>query len=67
MPKLILKSPYIKCGGAGGGGGYLRYIGTRDGVELVPDDRPATKSQEQLIRSLEIGRASCRERVLCSV
>lgn len=53
MPKLILKSPYIKCGGkGGGGGGYLRYIGTRDGVELVPDDRPATKSQEQLIRSL---------------
>ncbi len=54
MPKLILKSPYIKCGGkgGGGGGGYLRYIGTRDGVELVPDDRPATKRQEQLIRSL---------------
>ena len=53
MPKLILKSPYIKCGGTGGGGGgYLRYIGTRDGVELVPDDRPATKRQEQLIRSL---------------
>ena len=54
MPKLILKSPYIKCGGKGGigGGGYLRYIGTWDGVELVPDDRPATKRQEQLIRSL---------------
>ena len=52
MPKLILKSPCIKCGGAGGGGGYLRYIGTRDGVEPVSDDRPATKRQEQLIRSL---------------
>ena len=52
MPGLILKSPYIKYGGKGGGGGYLRYIGTRDGVELVPDDRPATKRQEQLIRSL---------------
>ncbi len=54
MPGLILKSPYIKCGGKGcsGGSGYLRYIGTRDGVELVPDDRPATKRQEQLIRSL---------------
>ena len=53
MPGLILKSPYIKCSGKGmGGGGYLRYIGTRDGVELVPDDRPATKRQEQLIRSL---------------
>ena len=53
MPKLILKSSYIKCGGkGGGGGGYLRYIGTRDGVELVPDGRPATKRQEQLIRAL---------------
>lgn len=53
MPKLILKSPYIKCsGGKKGGGGYLRYIGTRDGVELMPDNRPATKRQEQLIRSL---------------
>ena len=53
MPKLILKSPYIKCGGGKkGGGGYLRYIGTRDGVELMPDNRPATKRQEQLIRSL---------------
>ena len=45
MPGLILKSPYIKYGGKGGGGGYLRYIGTRDGVELVPDDRPATGVQ----------------------
>ena len=54
MPGLILKRPYIKCGGKGcsGGGGYLRYIGTRDGVELVLDDRPATKRQEQLTRSL---------------
>ncbi len=54
MPKLILKSPYLKCGGGGKGpaSGYLRYIGTRDGVELVPDDRPATKRQEQLIRAL---------------
>ncbi len=55
MPKLILKSPYLKCGGGGGKGpasGYLRYIGTRDGVELVSDDRPATKRQERLIRAL---------------
>lgn len=43
MPKLILKSPYIKCGGAGGGGGYLRYIGTRDGVELVPEWAPTPR------------------------
>ena len=37
MAKLIVKSPYVK-GGAGGGapGGYLKYIGTREGVELLP-------------------------------
>ncbi len=33
MARLIVKSPYIKGGGAGG---YARYIGTRDGVELPP-------------------------------
>lgn len=33
MAGLIVKSPYIKGGGRGG---YLKYIGTRDGVELLP-------------------------------
>ena len=37
MARLIVKSPYIKGGGGGGGaGGYAKYIGTRDGVELLP-------------------------------
>ena len=37
MARLIVKSPYIKGGGAGGGpGGYLKYTGTREGVELLP-------------------------------
>lgn len=37
MAKLIVKSPYIKGGGASGGpGGYLKYIGTREGVEFLP-------------------------------
>lgn len=35
MAWLIVKSPYIK-GGGGKAGGYLEYIGTRDGVELFP-------------------------------
>ena len=35
MARLIVKSPYIK-GGGGGAGGYAKYIGTRDGVELLP-------------------------------
>ena len=33
MARLIVKSPYIKGKGKGG---YLQYIGTRDGVELLP-------------------------------
>ena len=31
---------------------YAKYIGTRERVELVPDGRPATKKQEQIIASL---------------
>lgn len=33
MARLIVKSPYIKGGGKGG---YVKYIATRDGVELLP-------------------------------
>ena len=50
MAKLILKSPYIKS--SGGAGGYLQYIATRERVELIPDDRPPTRKQEQLITKL---------------
>ena len=46
----ILKSPYIKS--TGGASGYLRYIATRERVELIPDDRPPTRKQEQLIAKL---------------
>ena len=54
MARLIVKSPYIKCGGDGGGeaGGYLKYIATRERVQIVADDRPPTRRQEQLIRHL---------------
>ena len=53
MARLIVKSPYIRCGNGGrNAGGYLRYIGTRERVELLPDDRPPTRRQEQLIRKL---------------
>ena len=50
MARLILKSPYIKS--TGGTSGYLRYIATREQVELIPDDRPPTRKQEQLIAKL---------------
>ena len=50
MARLILKSPYIKS--TGGASEYLRYIATRERVELIPDDRPPTRKQEQLIAKL---------------
>ena len=47
-----MKSPYLKCGGGSEVSGYLRYIGTRERVEILPDDRPPTRKQEQLITKL---------------
>ena len=52
MARLIVKSPYLKCGSGNSVSGYLQYIGTRERVELLPDDRPPTRKQEQLVRKL---------------
>lgn len=52
MAKLIVKSPYIKCGGAAKAGGYMKYIATRENVQFVPDERPPTRKQEQIIAKL---------------
>ena len=52
MARLIVKSPYIKCGGGNSAGGYMRYIATRERVEMIQDDRPPTRKQEQLIVKL---------------
>ncbi len=49
MAGLILKSPYIKAGGAGK---YMKYIATRENVERLPDSRPPTKKQAELISKL---------------
>ena len=51
MARLILKSPYFKSGSKHISG-YLRYIATRERVEILPDNRPPTKRQEQLISKL---------------
>ena len=51
MARLIVKSPYIQCGKQNADG-YLRYIATRERVEIIPDDRPPTRKQEQLITKL---------------
>ena len=52
MARLIVKSPYIKCGGSQGATGYMKYIATRERVEILPDDRPPTRKQDQLITKL---------------
>lgn len=51
MARLIVKSPYIQCGKQNVSG-YLSYIATRERVEIIPDDRPPTRKQEQLITKL---------------
>ena len=50
--RLIVKSPYIKYGGGKSAGGYLKYIATRERVEIIPDDRPPTNKQTQFIAKL---------------
>ena len=42
----------LKCGGGSSVSGYLRYIGTRERVEILTDDRPPTRKQEQPISKL---------------
>ena len=51
MAGLIQKSGYIKPGG-GSAGNYMKYIATRDGVELRSGDGPATEKQQQLIADM---------------
>jgi len=52
VARLILKSPYLQCDRNHPVSGYLQYIGTRERVELLPDDRTPTRKQEQLVRKL---------------
>jgi len=55
MARLILKSPYLKPGGKKSPGGYLRYIATREGVEMAEDTSrhlPATAEQQKQIAKL---------------
>ncbi len=52
MARLIVKSPYIKAGGKRSAGGYVKYIATREGVEIAKDTSrhlPATTEQQQMI------------------
>ena len=47
--RLVQKCGYIKKGGAAR---YMKYIATREKVERLEGNRPATKNQQQLIRDL---------------
>ena len=55
MARLILKSPYLKPGGTKSPGGYLKYIATREGVEMAEDTcrhLPATAEQQKQVKAL---------------
>ena len=49
MARLIQKSGYIKNGKASG---YMQYVATRDGVEIIQSTGLATKKQKQFIKRL---------------
>ena len=64
MARLILKSPYLKPGGKKSPGGYLRYIATREGVELAEDTSrhlPATAEQQKKISKLLKQYKDCKD------
>ena len=64
MAKLILKSPYLKPGGKKSPGGYLKYIATREGVEMAKDTSrhlPATAEQQKQIAKLLKQHRECRD------
>ena len=55
MPRLILKSPYLKPCHDKSPGGYLQYIATREGVEMAEDTSrhlPSTAEQQKEIAKL---------------
>lgn len=54
MPKIIFTSRYIKNPASSNAGKLIKYMGTREGVEKLPngiDNSPATKRQNDLICS----------------
>lgn len=55
MPKLIFTSQYLRDAPSAQIKNYVRYIGTREGVEKIDESKlglPATQNQKQLIREL---------------
>ena len=55
MPKIIFTSRYLRDAPAPQLENYVRYVGTREGVEKMDESKrqlPATANQRQLIRQL---------------
>ena len=64
MARLILKSPYLKPGGKKSPGDYLKYIATREGVEMAEDTSrhlPATAEQQKQIAKLVKQHRDCKD------
>ena len=64
MARLILKSPYLKPGGKKSPGGYLKYIATREGVEMAEDTSrhlPATAEQQKQIAKFVKQHRDCKD------
>ena len=64
MARLILKSPYLKPGATKSPGGYLKYIATREGVEMAEDTSrhlPATADQQKQIAKLLKQHRDCKD------
>lgn len=55
MPKIIFTSRYLRDAPAPQLENYVRYVGTREGVEKMDESKrqlPATANQRQIIRQL---------------
>lgn len=52
MPKIIVTSRYMKSGAHSHIGNYVKYIATREGVEVSEKNISSTKNQERLIQKL---------------
>ncbi len=55
MPRIIVSSRYLKPGTAGKRGGLVKYIATRESVEMYSSQKrgiPVTKSQTELVTKL---------------
>ncbi len=66
MSKLVTKFKYLKPGRKKKAGGYAKYIGTREGVEIIDKTHkniPATRKQKEFITKLMEDYPECMEMI----